>query len=58
MASASSFAASRTEFVVPRCSLVAAITGANSGVETVASSTFSLLTPVSPRPGALCACYG
>lgn len=46
MASASSFAVPRTEFVEPMRSRVAAITGTDSGVDRVASSALSPLTPV------------
>ena len=45
-ASASSLAAPRTEFTAPRRSRVAAIIGADSGVEIVASSALSPFTPM------------
>jgi len=46
IASATSRAAPRAEFAEPFRSRVATITGAEDGVETVASSAFSPLTPV------------
>ena len=40
----------RAEFVPPRRNLVAAITGADTGVDTMASNAFKPLTPVYPYP--------
>src|SRR5260370_1129227 len=63
MASAASDAAPRAEFAVPPRSLVAAITGAASGVETTAASAFNprlvkLLPGIlhGPHPAPLLAC--
>ena len=49
-ASDTSLAAPRAELVPPRRNLVAASTGAEVGVETMASNAFSPLTPVYPYP--------
>ena len=49
-ASATNRAASLAEFVGPRRSQVAAITGAEIGVETIASSAFRPLTLEYPYP--------
>jgi len=49
-ASATNRAAPRTELVPPRRSLVAAITGAHTGVDTIASNAFKPLTLVYPYP--------
>ncbi len=49
-ASATDRAAPRAELVPPRRNLVAATTGADSGVDTMASNAFRPLTPVYPYP--------